>query len=109
MKKVIKRTLVKTVIWRLIGSMDTFVVSYIVTGTFETALKIGGIGLFTKMIMYFIHELIWSKQKKKERRMRFHIPWVWNSPNHSLPFSRPKSEEKSAQRCNHCTGRSLSN
>ena len=40
-------------------------VSYIVTGTFETALKIGGIGLFTKMIMYFIHELIWSKRKKK--------------------------------------------
>ena len=65
MRKVIKRTLVKTVIWRLIGSMDTFVVSYIVTGTFETALKIGGIGLFTKMIMYFIHELIWSKRKKK--------------------------------------------
>ena len=65
MKKVIKRTLVKTVIWRLIGSMDTFVVSYIVTGTFETALKIGGIGLCTKMIMYFVHELIWSKRKKK--------------------------------------------
>ncbi|MBT6197271.1 MAG: DUF2061 domain-containing protein, partial [Pelagibacteraceae bacterium] len=42
MRKIVKKTLVKTVIWRLIGSTDTFVVSYIVTGTFETALKIGG-------------------------------------------------------------------
>ena len=66
MKKVIKRSLVKTVTWRLIGSTDTFVVSYIVTGTFEAALKIGVIGLFTKMIMYFVHELVWNKRKKKE-------------------------------------------
>ena len=65
MKKIVKRSLVKTVTWRLIGSMDTFVVSYIVTGTFEVALKIGGIGLCTKMIMYFIHELAWNKRKKK--------------------------------------------
>jgi uncharacterized membrane protein len=41
------------------------VVSYIVTGTFEAALKIGGIGLCTKMIMYFVHELVWNKRKKK--------------------------------------------
>ena len=65
MKKIVKRSLVKTVTWRLIGSMDTFVVSYIVTGTFEVALKIGGIGLCTKMIMYFVHELVWNKRKKK--------------------------------------------
>ena len=65
MKKIIKRSLIKTVTWRLIGSMDTFVVSYIITGTFESALKIGGIGLCTKMIMYFVHELVWNKQKKK--------------------------------------------
>ena len=67
MKKIVKRSLVKTVTWRLIGSMDTFVVSYIVTGTFESALKIGGIGLCTKMIMYFVHELVWNKQKKKKK------------------------------------------
>ena len=66
MKNIVKRSLVKTVTWRLIGSMDTFVVSYIVTGTFESALKIGGIGLCTKMIMYFVHELVWNKQKKEE-------------------------------------------
>ena len=64
MKKIVKRSLVKTVTWRLIGSMDTFVVSYIVTGTFEVALKIGVIGLCTKMIMYFVHELVWNKRKK---------------------------------------------
>ena len=67
MKNIVKRSLVKTVTWRLIGSMDTFVVSYIVTGTFEAALKIGGIGLCTKMIMYFVHELVWNKQKKKKK------------------------------------------
>ena len=65
MKKIVKRSLVKTVTWRLIGSMDTFVVSYIVTGTFEAAFMIGGIGLFTKMIMYFVHELVWNKRKKE--------------------------------------------
>lgn len=66
----LKRSLIKTVTWRLIGSLDTFVVSYLVTGTIETALSIGGIGLFTKMIMYFIHERLWNKKKAKKKSVK---------------------------------------
>ncbi|PCJ25839.1 MAG: hypothetical protein COA97_07100 [Flavobacteriales bacterium] len=60
----LKRSLIKTVTWRLIGSLDTFVVSYLVTGTFTTALSIGSIDLFTKMILYFVHEVLWNRKAK---------------------------------------------
>lgn len=66
----VKRSLVKTVTWRLIGSLDTFVVSYLVTGTIETALSIGGIGLCTKMILYFVHERLWNKKKDTKQTLK---------------------------------------
>lgn len=65
------KSLIKTITWRIIGSADTFLVSYLVTGTFEAAIKISGIGLCTKMIMYFVHERLWNKSvEKKQSRIK---------------------------------------
>lgn len=54
------RSLVKTVSWRIVGTLDTIVLSYLITGQVETALSIGGVELITKMVLYFIHERVWS-------------------------------------------------
>lgn len=56
-----KRSLVKGLSWRLIGTADTIMLAYLITGNIENALKIGWLELFTKTILFFIHERIWLK------------------------------------------------
>ncbi|AEH00317.1 DUF2061 domain-containing protein [Lacinutrix sp. 5H-3-7-4] len=59
----VSRSLIKTISWRLIGTLDTIVISYLITGTLKMAFSIGMVELFTKMILYFFHERAWSKIK----------------------------------------------
>lgn len=57
----ISRSVLKSICWRIIGTLDTIVISLIVTGTLEFALKIGLIELLSKMILFFFHERFWNK------------------------------------------------
>ncbi|CAL65308.1 DUF2061 domain-containing protein [Christiangramia forsetii] len=54
------RSILKTISWRIVGTIDTIVISWILTGKIETALAIGSVELVTKMILYFGHERIWN-------------------------------------------------
>lgn len=54
------RSILKTVSWRIIGTIDTVVISWVLTGQIETALAIGSVELVTKMILYFAHERVWN-------------------------------------------------
>ena len=56
-----KRHIAKTFTWRLIGTLDTILLSWLITGSGLAGLKIGGVEVFTKMILYYIHERIWFK------------------------------------------------
>ncbi|MGB1211175.1 MAG: DUF2061 domain-containing protein [Lacinutrix venerupis] len=57
----IKRSLLKTISWRIIGTLDTVLISYLITGTLTMAISIGGIELVSKMALYFFHERAWNK------------------------------------------------
>lgn len=57
------RSIVKSISWRLIGTLDTILISWIVTGQFALAFKIGSVELVTKMVLYFFHERIWNNVK----------------------------------------------
>lgn len=57
------RSVVKAFSWRLIGTLDTLVVSYLLTGTFSLAASIASIDFITKLILYFFHERIWNTIK----------------------------------------------
>ena len=57
----VKRHVAKTITWRIVGTLATMVIGWLITGNPVTGLKIGGIEMFTKMILYFIHERIWFK------------------------------------------------
>lgn len=59
-----KRHIAKTISWRIIGTIDTVVLSGIVTGSWQLGLTIGGIEVITKMILYFFHERAWYKFSK---------------------------------------------
>ena len=59
-----KRHIVKTISWRIIGSIDTVIISGIITGSWEAGLAIGGIEIISKMVLYFLHERLWYKFSK---------------------------------------------
>jgi len=54
-----KRHIAKTISWRFIGTIDTIVLSGVITGSWATGLAIGGVEVFTKMGLYFLHERAW--------------------------------------------------
>lgn len=56
-----KRHLAKTVTWRFIGTLDTILLSWLITGNAFTGLKIGLVETITKMVLYFFHERVWYK------------------------------------------------
>jgi len=57
------RSLSKGVSWRIVGTMDTIVISYFITGEWKSALTIGSFEVFTKIILFYLHERIWGKVK----------------------------------------------
>jgi len=59
-----KRHIAKTVSWRVIGTLDTIILSGIITGSWTTGLAIGGVEVVTKMILYYLHERAWYKFSK---------------------------------------------
>lgn len=61
MKEQHYRSVIKGITWRILGTLDTIFLSWLFTGSIETALKIGGIEVFTKIFLYYIHERVWIK------------------------------------------------
>ena len=57
------RSLLKTISWRIVGTVDTMCLGWIITGSPLVGLKIGALELFTKMILYYFHERIWLQSK----------------------------------------------
>ena len=62
-----RRSIVKAITWRTLGTIDTIVIAFVLTGEIKTALSIGGIEIFAKMIVYFFHERIWNMIKWGKR------------------------------------------
>jgi len=55
------RSVSKAVSWRIIGTLDTLLISYILTGEVAIAASIASIDFVTKMFLYFFHERLWNK------------------------------------------------
>jgi uncharacterized membrane protein len=56
-----KRSLVKTISWRIVGTLDTMLISWIITGSFKWGVAIGSVEVVTKMVLYYLHERAWYK------------------------------------------------
>lgn len=57
------RSVMKALSWRLVGTIDTLVVSYVLTGEIALAASIASVDFVTKLVLYFFHERIWNKIK----------------------------------------------
>jgi uncharacterized membrane protein len=55
-----KRSLVKTVTWRITGSSATFLIAYIITGNLAASGVIGLTQMVSNTVLYYIHERIWN-------------------------------------------------
>lgn len=55
------RSLAKAISWRITGSLDTILLSWLFTQSVNTALAIGLTEVLTKTLLYYGHERIWSR------------------------------------------------
>jgi uncharacterized membrane protein len=55
------RSLAKAVSWRLTGTADTFILSWLITGEVKLASTIALSEVFTKVALYWVHERVWNK------------------------------------------------
>lgn len=56
-----KRHIAKTFTWRAVGTVDTILLSWLISGNPMTGLKIGFAEVITKMILYYLHERAWYR------------------------------------------------
>jgi len=49
----------KTITWRIVGTLDTMLISWFITGSWKAGLAIGFTEVITKMVLYFLHERAW--------------------------------------------------
>ena len=55
-----QRSALKAITWRVIGTADTFVISWVITKEPVTAGAIASFEVFTKTILYYFHERGWN-------------------------------------------------
>ncbi|OIR07026.1 putative adenylyl-sulfate kinase [mine drainage metagenome] len=55
----VKRHLVKTLTWNVVGTIDTILLVWLITRNGDLSLKIGAIEFATKTMLYFFHERVW--------------------------------------------------
>lgn len=76
----VKRHALKAVSWRVIGTVDTMFIGFLITGSAAVGAKIGALEVVTKMVLYFLHERVWH-------RIRFGQPVALRQQltSHDLP------------------------
>lgn len=55
-----RRSFLKAVSWRILGTLDTFVISWILSGKVALAGSIAGLEFATKIVWYYLHERAWA-------------------------------------------------
>lgn len=58
------KSLVKSISWRIVGTIDTIIISFIITGQISMALSIGSVEVVSKILLYYLHERAWEKATK---------------------------------------------
>ena len=61
------RHIAKTITWRVIGTLDTMALGWLVSGDPMIRIQVGGLELFTKMILYYFHERAWYTYRPNKR------------------------------------------
>ena len=55
------RSICKAISWRILGSLDTFLITFLITRSFVSAGSIASVEAVSKIILYYLHERAWSR------------------------------------------------
>ena len=55
------RSLAKAISWRVTGTIDTFLISWLITGHVLLATGIAFTEIMTKVFLFWLHERVWNK------------------------------------------------
>ena len=55
------RSIVKAVSYRILGSITTGLIVFVITGKGDLSLGVGGLDMVAKIAVYFVHERIWDR------------------------------------------------
>jgi uncharacterized membrane protein len=58
-----KRHIAKTITWRIIATTITVGFTWLVTRDWSIATSVGAFNVFTKSILYYLHERLWYRTK----------------------------------------------
>lgn len=58
-----KRHLLKSVTWRIVASVTSFLIGWVVTGDLNIGVTVGVFDIIIKFILYYFHERIWYRSK----------------------------------------------
>lgn len=62
------RSFAKALSWRALGSVDTFLLSWLFTGSPKAAGAIASTEVLTKILLYYFHERVWTSVKWGTKR-----------------------------------------
>ncbi len=74
------RTIFKTMTWRVTATLTTISLVYIFTGRIDTALEVGLIEVFAKMLFYYLHERGWDKIRWGKMEIPSFVVWISGIP-----------------------------
>ena len=57
------RSILKTLSWRFIASLDTFLLTWLVTGNITAGVTVSLLEICTKMVLYYFHERAWLQSE----------------------------------------------
>lgn len=58
-----QRSIAKAISWRVTGTADTFIISWLITGELMIAGGIATTEVVTKIVLYWLHERAWNRVK----------------------------------------------
>jgi uncharacterized membrane protein len=64
------KSIMKSISWRIVGTIDTMVISYFITGKVTIALSIGSVEVLTKTVLYYFHERLWAHIHKIKLKLK---------------------------------------
>lgn len=76
------RSLIKGITWRIVGTIDTIIISFFLTGHLTMAIKIGVTEVITKVVLYYLHERVWLfflKDKEQTKLISFIKAVSWRT------------------------------
>ena len=90
----IRRSVIKAVSWRVLATLTTMTIVFVITGKLTLMLAVGGLDVLIKMLLYFFHERVWNRIKWGKARWKPHVLWFTGlSSSGKTTLARAMGEE----------------